>query len=166
MNYQKIYNDLVIKSRKEKRKKLKRDNPNYVYYERHHIIPKCLGGDNSKENLVLLTAREHFVAHKLLVEIYPKNGKLINSLWMMSNVKLKDKRVYRVSSKEYERLKIIYSKLVSKRFSGENNPKYGKPMSDDLKEKLRLVNLGKVMSDETKKLLSEKRKGVKKIRRT
>ena len=37
-----------------------------VYSEEHHIIPKSLGGNNSKENIVKLTAREHFVCHWLL----------------------------------------------------------------------------------------------------
>ena len=36
------------------------------YFERHHIIPKCLGGVNSSENVVHLTAREHFICHRLL----------------------------------------------------------------------------------------------------
>ena len=46
--------------------------------EVHHIVPKCLGGSNKKENLVELTAREHFICHRLLCEIYPKNKKLNN----------------------------------------------------------------------------------------
>jgi hypothetical protein len=36
------------------------------YMERHHIVPRCMGGSNEKENLVELTAREHFLAHRLL----------------------------------------------------------------------------------------------------
>lgn len=36
------------------------------YRERHHIIPKSLGGSNDQNNLVSLTAREHFVCHLLL----------------------------------------------------------------------------------------------------
>jgi len=78
MNYQKIYDNLVLKSQFENRKKIKGG----VYYENHHIIPRCLNGSDEKENLVLLTAREHFVAHKLLVEIYPKNKSLIYALLM------------------------------------------------------------------------------------
>lgn len=77
MNYQRIYNQLIERGKKENRKKLKHTNPDFVYYERHHIIPRCLGGSNDKENLVLLTAREHFLAHWLLVRIYPENSKLI-----------------------------------------------------------------------------------------
>lgn len=40
-----------------------------AYTERHHVIPKSLGGDNSTSNLVILTAREHFVCHKLLTKM-------------------------------------------------------------------------------------------------
>jgi hypothetical protein len=39
------------------------------HLEKHHIVPKSLGGDNSKENIVYLTVREHFVAHWLLTRI-------------------------------------------------------------------------------------------------
>jgi hypothetical protein len=40
-----------------------------IYYEKHHIIPKSLGGSNKKPNLVLLTAREHFLCHWLLTKM-------------------------------------------------------------------------------------------------
>lgn len=36
------------------------------YYERHHVVPKSLGGSNAKSNIVFLTFREHFLAHWLL----------------------------------------------------------------------------------------------------
>ena len=36
------------------------------YFEQHHIIPKSLGGSNDPTNLVLLTAREHFLVHLCL----------------------------------------------------------------------------------------------------
>ena len=39
------------------------------YTEKHHIIPKSLGGNNTKDNLVALTAREHFVCHLLLTRM-------------------------------------------------------------------------------------------------
>ena len=39
------------------------------YTERHHIIPKCLGGDNSKSNIVRVTAREHYICHWLLTKM-------------------------------------------------------------------------------------------------
>jgi|14BtaG_2_1085337.scaffolds.fasta_scaffold00177_6 hypothetical protein len=43
------------------------------YTERHHIIPKCMGGDNSEDNLVDLPAKAHYIAHLLLTKMYPEN---------------------------------------------------------------------------------------------
>lgn len=72
MNYNRIYNELIERSRNENRQK-----GCGIYYENHHIIPKCLGGEDTSENLVLLTAREHFIAHWLLTKIYPSEPKII-----------------------------------------------------------------------------------------
>jgi hypothetical protein len=69
MNYQKIYDNIIQKARTENRIKSKE-----IYYESHHVLPKCLGGKDSKENKVLLTFREHFICHWLLCKIY-KNDK-------------------------------------------------------------------------------------------
>lgn len=63
MNYQRIYNDIVESAKN-------RSNAE-GYYEKHHIVPKCMGGTNQKDNIVLLTAKEHFICHKLLVRIFP-----------------------------------------------------------------------------------------------
>ena len=62
MNYRLIYSNLIFKA-------LARAN-NEGYFERHHIVPKSLGGIDDKANLVKLTAREHFIAHCLLAKIY------------------------------------------------------------------------------------------------
>jgi hypothetical protein len=101
MNYQKVYNQIIERA---KNRQLE------GYKEKHHIIPKCLGGDNNKNNLVELTAREHFLCHRLLCEIYPLNHKLIWALWLMAIGKQKIKTIepYKISSKEYERLKLIF----------------------------------------------------------
>lgn len=48
MDYICIYESLINKARDEFRVKSKD-----VLYEKHHIIPKSIGGNNSKENLVL-----------------------------------------------------------------------------------------------------------------
>ena len=53
------------------------------FTEQHHIIPRCIGGKDTKENLVRLTPEEHYVAHQLLVKMYPKNRSLIYAAWMM-----------------------------------------------------------------------------------
>ena len=85
MNYQRIYDQLIDRAKREDRVKEK----DGVYYERHHIIPKYLGGEGktsqwrTHSNIVLLTAREHFLAHILLVEIHPKEYKLKHAAWQM-----------------------------------------------------------------------------------
>lgn len=78
MNYLKHYKVLI------KRAKTRTIDEQNIYYERHHIKPRCLGGKDISSNLVHLTAEEHFVAHQLLVKIYPGNHKLIFALNAMS----------------------------------------------------------------------------------
>ena len=81
-------------------------DPN-VYYERHHIIPKCLGGSNKKENLVYLTAREHYIAHWLLYRIRPHSNGVSFAFWKMSfgGGKFLKNRQYRISSTAYSEAK-------------------------------------------------------------
>lgn len=76
MNYKAIYDNLIVKATKENLL------PN-VYYENHHIIPKCIGGNDDITNMVKLTPEQHYVAHQLLVKIYPDNPKLIFACTMM-----------------------------------------------------------------------------------
>jgi hypothetical protein len=92
MDWHKIYHNIIQKA------KIREGGE---YTERHHIIPKCLGGNNSKENLVRLTGREHFIIHKILVILYPDNKSLKFALWAMCNQKGKY-RSYNVSSRDYE----------------------------------------------------------------
>lgn len=54
---------LIHKVQSEGRRKTKP-----YQYDRHHIIPKCFGGKGD-ENLVLLTRREHYIAHLLLIRM-------------------------------------------------------------------------------------------------
>ena len=54
------------------------------YIERHHIIPRCIGGDNRKENIVALTPEEHFVAHQLLAKLFPTSRGLLAAAIVMS----------------------------------------------------------------------------------
>jgi hypothetical protein len=53
-------------------------------YEIHHIVPRCIGGDDSAENLVKLTYREHYIAHMLLHKSYKEDEKLLRALTGMS----------------------------------------------------------------------------------
>jgi hypothetical protein len=76
MEHQKVYDAIIKKARLENRKKLRKKQQGYVYYEKHHILPKCLGGLDDEDNLILLTAREHYICHKLLTYIYIGNRKI------------------------------------------------------------------------------------------
>lgn len=67
MNYKKNYEDYVKWVKAQKREKYRG-----VYYEEHHVKPRSLGGKDTKANLVLLTPREHFLAHYLLCKIHPE----------------------------------------------------------------------------------------------
>jgi hypothetical protein len=55
------------------------------YVERHHVLPRALGGSDDSSNLVALTAREHFVAHVLLAKIH--GGILWQAVILMSGGK-------------------------------------------------------------------------------
>lgn len=102
MNYQKIYDNLVHKAIRENRSKNKE-----TYYESHHIIPKCLGGTNSKSNLVILTFREHFICHWLLCKINQNNENYYRLTTAFKRMCSKNKFQQRtVSSRHYEIAKI------------------------------------------------------------
>lgn len=116
MNYSKIYNNLV--SNKTKRKKDKN-----TYYESHHIIPRCLGGGDEVSNLVLLTAREHFIAHRLLSKIYPQDLNLkLAVLFMASTETLGE--IYKVTSRTYSTLKTEASEARKAKASHANTMEF------------------------------------------
>jgi hypothetical protein len=135
MNYQIIYNQII-----ERAQNRKLDG----YKERHHIIPKCMGGSNDKTNLVELTAREHFLCHMLLCEMYPEEIKLVTSLWLMAiGKKRKKENKYTIGSRIYESLKIKNAKNQSK-------SQTGRKLSEETKLKMSEAKLGKKLPEETK----------------
>lgn len=91
------------------------------YCERHHILPKCMGGGNEQDNLIDLYAKEHFVAHKLLALENPDNRKLQLAYICMSFVRNDREQRYQLDEYEYEQARIACSIACS----GENNPFYG-----------------------------------------
>lgn len=95
MNYLHIYNLLMTAARANCRDKTQ------GYYEQHHVIPRSWGGLDTADNLVLLTAREHYVAHHLLYRAYPRDEKMALAFFMLVNVSGK-----RISARRYESLKI------------------------------------------------------------
>ena len=83
MNYKLIYEQLV--TRGQERPELE------GYKERHHIIPRCMGGGDEEENLVDLTPEEHFLAHQLLVKMHPGNIRLVRACDVMAKDTKKNK---------------------------------------------------------------------------
>ena len=87
------------------------------YFETHHIIPTCAGGDNDPSNLVKLTAREHIIVHLLLERMLARGTtewqSLQHAAWLMSNVKFSDGTKYHINSRVYERLRINNSVQMS-----------------------------------------------------
>jgi len=98
MDYKKHYDFLMEKANN-------RELPKDVYSEKHHILPKCLGGNNNKENVVKLLPKEHYVAHLLLFRLHPNKQKLAFAFWMMCNGNRKKNRKYVVSGKIYEEIR-------------------------------------------------------------
>lgn len=81
-----------------------------VYMERHHIVPRALGGGNQKSNLVSLTAREHFVAHLLLARIY--GGSMWHAVNLMASVAGMSSRMRAIARREH-------AARLSERFKGK-----------------------------------------------
>ena len=129
MNYKRLYDELIHKAKE-------RDVVD-GYTEIHHIIPKSEGGSNDKDNLVVLTGREHFIAHKLLWMVEPNNYSRAATYHMMSNHRgIKWGATY---------------EAVRKVFVGDNHPL----KQSDIRAKQLEVVMGKAKSEEHRKKISE-----------
>jgi hypothetical protein len=117
------------------------------YYEKHHIVPRSMGGTNSKENLVHLTAREHFLAHWLLWRIY-RNDQMARAFYLMSAGigSTSDRKVF--SSIAYQEAKIAKGKAVS---ALNRIIKKGHIKSQDTLNKMSIALKDKPKSDEHRK---------------
>jgi hypothetical protein len=154
MNYQKIHDEIIFRAK---------NRMLTGYKERHHIIPRCIGGTDDRDNLVDLTAREHFIIHKLLSEIYPDTDKLIYAVWMMSNIRY-DNRTYRIGSREYDRIRKLFKDKLSIKMAGDNNPFYGKEHTTEAKQKMSIAQKNrKPISEETRKKMSIAQKNRKRL---
>lgn len=133
MNYLKIYNQII-----EKYKKLNLKKGKGIYLECHHILPRCMNGNNNKENLVNLPAREHFICHLLLPRIY-KDTKYKYSLWNAANRFIYGndmKNKIKITSYQYKIIRDNYSKFCKIQYKGEGNPNYGNKWTDEQKRNL------------------------------
>lgn len=103
MDYLMHYNKLM-----ESRKL--RDPESLLYYEKHHILPRCMGGGDDDHNLVYLSFKEHYMAHYLLTKIYTKEPKIQYAFLCM----LRDPHGHRsITSSMYATIKENYKKFKS-----------------------------------------------------
>ncbi len=120
----------IYQNRYEKLVTHYKNNMESGYCEKHHIVPKCMGGTDELENLVLLPAKAHYIAHLLLCKIYPENKKLLHAFAAMS-----------LSSKNHKRK--MNSNMYLKMRMARSNAMKGIPRPEHVKEKLRVPKKNK-----------------------
>lgn len=147
------YDKLIASAQRRKR--------SLPMYEKHHILPKFAGGTNLKTNLVLLSPRNHYRAHKLLARVYEGTcyeRAAASAFWLMTH---RTKRTggklrgYRVSAASYSEAKTRFAR-VSKPcmfLTPEAREKIAEKNRERLKGKP-AYNRGSVSSEKTKKLVS------------
>ena len=126
MNYQRIY-DEFIKNRKSA-------SIDVGYFERHHIIPRSLGGKDYQDNIIKLSASDHFFAHRLLAKIH--GGTMWTALFFMCK-NCNSARGYIAKRRVYELARLKQSEHRKLYCSGKNAPNYGKKFSFEIREKMK-----------------------------
>ena len=174
MNYKKIYDDLM-QSRllmKEARISARKAGE---YFEAHHIVPVCMGGEPKQklkgykvllhDNIVLLTAKEHWISHALLYVIH-KTSEMALALRLLSDVNKKKSMSKRIlSSKLYvesriKSIEIYRSEKQRKKISeGRMGCKHSAETRKKMSETHKIVP--KNLSDDGRKRLSDRMKGNK-----
>lgn len=132
MNYRKIYDSIIDRARV--RLEI------VGYYESHHILPTCCGGCDSEDNLVKLTAREHFLCHWLLYKIYktPKLAYAWNCMCMNFN-----------GERNYNSISFSLARKAAA------EARKGFKHTEEAKKKISEAGKGRVKSEETLRKLSE-----------
>jgi hypothetical protein len=153
--------------------------PNVTYKEKHHIVPKSLGGSNKKENLVNLTAKEHFICHLLLPRftIGKAKNKMFYALMALAKLNNKNQDKHKINSNTYstikEQLSIIKSAdmtannpmhradikekhLMSVALRGSTPGMSNRTHSTETKEKMKLARSKQIITKESKIKISEK----------
>ena len=126
------------------------------YYERHHILPKCMGGKDEENNFVLLTCREHIIAHILLYKMYPNNLKLTKAAMIMTS----NSNGTKVSTRIAAELRETYGKLQIERNNQiRETSADGYVLNKSIRDKMSKSRLGHITSDITKNKISMSEKG-------
>jgi hypothetical protein len=136
------------------------------YAEAHHIVPRSLGGSDDADNLIRLTARQHFIAHWMLARAI--GGSASRAFFMMSNFG----KYGQVNSTTYQIARQEYAEIARIQFRGRVMPpvseetrkkqrqaKLGKKLSAEHVEKVRLAVLGRKMGPEFAAKVSEAKRG-------
>ena len=129
------------------------------YYETHHIIPRCKFGSNDEDNLVLLTYREHVLAHMLLYVSDTDELDFFRAFSFMIEVYDLNNFDISIDLSALEELKLVRSEIMSGDKNPMKNPEVAKKVSE-FKKRQEPFFKGKHHSDETKKILSEKTKAL------
>ena len=122
------------------------------YTEKHHVIPKSLGGSDCNDNIVKLTAREHFICHWLLVKITTGNDryKMSHAFWRLVNCSPR----YKITSRAYQSAKVAVSeerkgkpmpkeqRIKLSQYRGEKNSRYNAVVSEETKRKMSIAQSG------------------------
>lgn len=189
--YERWYLSLI-----EKARSIRPLEPKIENTEKHHIIPRCLNGLDTPENLVRLSIREHYLAHLLLLRMYDGQEKY-KLEWALFSLAGKPNRKLILTSRQFEKCrKTLHASMKGRKQSeshrknkglalrgskngmhhskGRKHPLLGIPCTEERRkniseaQKKRLADpnavhgrLGKKMSDETKRKISDAKKGKK-----
>lgn len=143
------------------------------YTERHHIIPQSLGGSNGKNNLVDLTAREHFICHWLLIKMTEGEDRC-KMLYALNGMKAQNKYQERyhtkITARVYEKYRIEHAENHSKVMKSKNIipwNKGGAVLTDEQRKRISdAAKNRKPMSAEARAKGNEKRRGQKRSHET
>jgi hypothetical protein len=126
------------------------------YKEKHHILPRCLGGKDNKENIVELTAKEHFIVHMLLCKFTEGFAKRKMYFAFNAMCSFKNSRRYnKVNSRLVEKIRSNF------KFTKEHRQKISKAQIGNKRAVGNKNNLGRKFSEETRLKMSKSKKGNK-----
>ncbi len=144
-----------------------------VYTETHHVIPRCIGGLDSKYNLIELTPEEHYVAHQLLVKIYPGNAGLVFAAHRMCSGKARNNKLYGwlrrlhaeamselhtgkvISPESRKRMSESHKGILKSNETRQNMIKSQQNRSPEIRKNMSDAHMGHAVSDETKEKIRE-----------